>query len=86
MVSTRREIWRERVSGKLWAVEIQRDRVVGCSGPLAAGGLAGSGTLDALTFERDRSVLRAFGRRRDEFARESSSGEPVPCSRRDRAW
>jgi hypothetical protein len=78
MAGTRREIWRDRVSGKLWAVEVQRGRVVGCCGPLAPGSLAEPGALYDLTFERDRSVLRALSVRRDEFVRETGSGEPDP--------
>ncbi len=70
MAATRREIWRERVSGKRWAVEIQRGRVVGCCGPLDPDNLVESGGMVALTFERDRSVLRALHARRDDFVRE----------------
>jgi hypothetical protein len=68
MAGTRREIWKDPVSGRLWAVELLRDRVVGCCGPLDPRG-ADATSIGGGAFERDRSMLRALDDRRDRFMR-----------------
>ena len=74
MAGTRREIWKDRVSGKLWAVELLRGRVVGCCGPLDPR-RADVTSIGGGAFERDRSMLRALDGRRDRFVRESGGEE-----------
>lgn len=68
MAGTRREIWRDRVSGKVWAVELLRGRVVGCCGPLDPR-RADVTSIDGGAFERDRSMLRTLDGGRDRFER-----------------
>jgi len=66
MAVPKRELWRDRMSGRLWVVELARGRIVGCHGPLEPADVAGL-SLDDLPFERDRGVLRALSARRDQF-------------------
>jgi hypothetical protein len=70
MAGPKRELWKDRISGKLWVVELARGRVVGCYGPLDPKDIAGLLSLDDLPFERDRSVLRTLSARRDQFVRQ----------------
>ena len=70
MAGPKRELWKDRVSGKLWAVELSRGRVVGCYGPVEPQDVAGLSLADLL-FERDRSVLNTFRTRRDQFVRQN---------------
>jgi len=74
MTRTTHEIWRERVSGRIWVIELTRGRMVGCCGPLTPEDLAGVNLSD-LTFERDRDVLRILRVRRDQFVRWPSGEE-----------
>ena len=74
MAAPKRQLWKDRTSGKLWAVELSRGRVVGCCGPLEAGDLSDL-TLDHLPFERDRGVLRSLSARRDQFERPNGGEE-----------
>jgi hypothetical protein len=76
MAGTKRELWKDRVSGKLWVVELTRGRVVGCCAPLDPDDVAGVG-LANLPFERDRSVLRTFSTRRDQFVPEHGPEKPI---------
>jgi len=74
MTGPKRELWKDRVSGKLWAVELARGRIVGCCGPLEATDVAGLNLAD-LPFERDRGVLRTLSARRGEFVRQNGGEE-----------
>jgi hypothetical protein len=73
MQDVRRELWRHRDSGKLWAVELMGCSVCGCYGPLDSGDLGL--VLDGLRYERDFAFLRSFERRRGEFMARADRGE-----------
>jgi hypothetical protein len=75
MAGTKRELWKDRVSGKLWVVELTRGCVVGCYA-LDPDHVAGVG-LANLPFETDRSVLRTFSTQRDQFVPEHGPEKPT---------
>ena len=61
----------ERIGGPfLLHMELLRDRVVGCCGPLDPR-RADVASIGGGAFERDRSMLRALDGRRDGFVREN---------------
>ena len=70
MTDPRYEIWKDRMSGSLWAVELSRGRVVGCYGSLDSGDSERARFGD-FPFERDRGVLRTLNTRRDQFVRQN---------------
>ncbi len=76
--SRARELWRHRETGERWLVELEDDRVVSASGPLAGDELG----EDALAFKEAAhgrtpaydSGTADLARRRAEFERERVEG------------
>jgi hypothetical protein len=74
------EFWRERATGRLWAVELRDGVVVGCCGPLHRSDVEAQ-FLPTLDYSPERAGLmeadrEAFDLELGEVQRPASTGEP----------